>query len=323
MGVFSCYYIRVEKPRLMPNKHLEHPEDAVFDGKRQVLYNLKQMVSARTNISVKYDGAPAIVFGINPNNGRFFVGTKSVFNKKKVLINYTHEDIDKNHSGNVADILRLCLRYLPRTPGINQADWIGVGGGRVYTPNTITYRFPSATDCAIILAPHTSYAEVSPTAVGKCGLALPSTEDCEFINTRQARSSGIKYLDLTAKILRHLPFMKIPQGKSRDFFRKYINDYIRNGECPSAQTMCDSVPDKYKGDVNIHTFIVWHLMSQLKERLLDSITVKGNIECFINGQPTNHEGFVIISQSPLKIVDRQTFSKANFNLDKNWTNEEV
>jgi hypothetical protein len=84
-----------------------------------------------------------------------------------------------------------------------------------------------------------------------------------------------------------------------------------------------SLPDKYKSDVNIHTFTVWHLMSQLKHRLLDSISVNSNIECLIKGQPTEHEGFVIVSDNPLKIVDRLTFSKANFNLDKNWTNEEV
>lgn len=307
----------------MPNKHLEHPEDAVFDGKRQVLYNLKQMVSARRNISIKYDGAPAIVFGINPENGRFFVGTKSVFNKKKIKINYSHEDIDRNHSGNVADILRLCLRYLPRRPGINQADWIGVGGGSVYTPNTITYRFLDIPDANIILAPHTSYVQVSPDAVGKCGLALPSTKDCHFINTRNARTPGFNYFDLSARILRHLPFVKVPKGKSRDYLRKYINDYIRAGALPTPREMYNLLPDKYKCDVNISTFIVWDLMSKLKQRLLDSIIVTDNIECFIKDQPTKHEGFVIVSDNPLKIVDRQTFSKANFNLDKNWTNEEV
>lgn len=307
----------------MPNKHLEHPEDAVFDGKRQVLYNLKQMVSARSNISTKYDGAPAIVFGTNPDNGRFFVGTKSVFNKKLVKINYTNEDIDKNHKGNVADILRLCLRYLPRRPGINQADWIGVGGGRVYTPNTITYKFATEISEKIILAPHTSYAEVSPTAVGKCGLALPSTEDCHFINTRKTKSTGFNYIDLVARIIRHIPFMKVPGVKSRDYFRKYINSYVRSGMIPSAEILYNSLPDKYKCDVNVSTLIVWHLMSQLKQRLLDSIIVDGSIECFIDGESTNHEGFVIVSDRPLKIVDRLTFSKANFNLDKNWTNEEV
>ena len=45
----------------------------------------------------------------NPATGKFFVGTKSVFNKKKIKINDSHSDIDANHSGDVADILHRCL----------------------------------------------------------------------------------------------------------------------------------------------------------------------------------------------------------------------
>ena len=58
------------------------------------------------------DGAPAIVWGTNPETGKFFVGTKSVFNKVKIKINETHEDIDNNHTGNVATILH-CLSRQP------------------------------------------------------------------------------------------------------------------------------------------------------------------------------------------------------------------
>ena len=107
----------------MPNKHLEHLEDSIFDGRRTALDAVKQAALCR-KVSVKWDGAPAIVFGTNPENGKFFVGTKSVFNKVKVKINYTHEDIDKNHTGPVADILRLCLHHLPHISGIVQASII-------------------------------------------------------------------------------------------------------------------------------------------------------------------------------------------------------
>ena len=167
-STLTCYNSGIDT-RDMPNKHLEHPEDSIFDGRRAALAALKEMVLCR-KVSVKWDGAPAIVFGTNPENGKFFVGTKSVFNKKLVKINYTHEDIDKNHKGNVADILRLCLRHLPRISGIVQADWIGVGGGSVYTPNTVEYRFATPIAQKIILAPHTSYTEVSPTAEATVGV---------------------------------------------------------------------------------------------------------------------------------------------------------
>ena len=50
------------------------------------------------NLSVKIDGSPAIVWGTNPATGNYFVGTKSVFNKKLIKINESHEDIDRESS---------------------------------------------------------------------------------------------------------------------------------------------------------------------------------------------------------------------------------
>ena len=75
--------------------------------------------------------------------------------------------------------------------------------------------------------------------------------------------------------------------------------------------------------MNVHTFKAWHLISQLKLRLLDAIIVNGNVGCYIDGEPSDHEGYVTLSDNPYKIVDRLTFSKANFILNKNWTNEKV
>jgi hypothetical protein len=66
----------------MKNTHLEHPEDSILTGDLTVL----DWFTARGNLSVKIDGAPAIVWGINPANGEFFVGTKAVFNKVKIRI---------------------------------------------------------------------------------------------------------------------------------------------------------------------------------------------------------------------------------------------
>ena len=61
----------------------------------------------------------------------------------------------------------------------------------------------------------------------------------------------------------------------------------------------------------------------LKQSLLENIVVDGSVKCFSNDQPAQHEGFVTVSDNPYKLVDRLTFSKANFNLDKNWTNEKI
>ena len=75
------------------------------------------------------------MWGIDPQTKKFFVGTKSVFNKVKIKINYTHADIEKNHGDKprVASILHSCMDCLPRIEGIYQGDFIGWGGEKVYT----------------------------------------------------------------------------------------------------------------------------------------------------------------------------------------------
>ena len=88
--------------------HLEHIEDivvtdgyeggkAVVEYFRGLLLTLKGTSSEAVKVSVKWDGAPAVVCGVNPDNDRFFVGTKSVFNPGTPKINYTKSDIAKNH----------------------------------------------------------------------------------------------------------------------------------------------------------------------------------------------------------------------------------
>ena len=88
------------------NTHLEHPEDVILSGDFSVLswFNSTDVWNG-ANLSAKIDGAPAIVWGTNPATGNYFVGTKSVFNKKLIKINESHEDIDRNHQMPVSDIL--------------------------------------------------------------------------------------------------------------------------------------------------------------------------------------------------------------------------
>ena len=144
------------------NTHLEHLEDDILNngvrgGRNAItfLYSLKDMLTGssrrRVNVTVKWDGAPAVFAGINPENGKFFVGTKSIFNKTP-KINYTNADIDANHGGGLADKLKVALKEFKklRIPGIWQGDLLytqddlktdDIGGEQsiVFTPNTITY----------------------------------------------------------------------------------------------------------------------------------------------------------------------------------------
>jgi len=112
----------------------------------------------KVNMSVKWDGAPAIICGINPENGQFFVGTKSVFNVTP-KINYTSSDIRRNHSGELANKLNIALRELKKLniSGILQGDFLfsksdlktaTIDGEDMitFTPNTITYAVPVDSD---------------------------------------------------------------------------------------------------------------------------------------------------------------------------------
>ena len=147
------------------NTHLEHLEDDIINRGTQggqnaiaFLKSIRDMLSGssskKVNMTVKWDGAPAIICGTNPENGKFFVGTKSVFNKNP-KINYTNADIRRNHSGELASKLQIALRELSRLgiKGVLQGDFlfsqsdlkkIDMDGDAMisFTPNTITYAVP-------------------------------------------------------------------------------------------------------------------------------------------------------------------------------------
>ena len=140
--------------RNMKNLHIEHPEDSILTGDLSVL----DAFSSDNHFSVKIDGSPAIVWGTNPENGKFFVGTKSVFNKRTPKINYTAEDICNNHPDfELQSILIRCLNCLPQTDRIFQGDFIGFGGYRDYKPNAISYTFAEVQNTGVVVAPHTEY----------------------------------------------------------------------------------------------------------------------------------------------------------------------
>ena len=98
----------------MQLKHIEHPEDTIFTGDLSVL----NWFTTQGKLSLKIDGCPAIVWGTNPENGKFFVGTKSVFNKVKKMICHSHEEIDRLYPSKKKDLaekLHLSFDFLPRT----------------------------------------------------------------------------------------------------------------------------------------------------------------------------------------------------------------
>ena len=153
----------------MKNTHLEHLEDNILNGGSEggkeavaFLRSLGKMLDqggADTRVTVKWDGAPAIICGTNPDNGRFFVGTKSVFNKTDPKIVYSEEDVDRMYSpGQLAQKLKDSYKYLSQLsiPNVVQGDLLftddkyeaNIGGDTciAFQPNTIVYAVPKDTD---------------------------------------------------------------------------------------------------------------------------------------------------------------------------------
>ena len=322
----------------MKNLHITHPEDLTFDGKESVQNVIEVMRSAFNDfnqednvISVKYDGAPAIVFGTDVINKRFFVGTKSVFNKGIKKICYTNDCIDYYYSEktNLRNILRLCLKYLPRVAGVYQADFIGVGDGNLneFTPNTITYKFDNAPFQNIIMAVHTSYLgdefdilEAFPNS----GLTLPDNDGkvlfldthVELVNdTIFERAFCYTYSAIidTLEIIYEFPTFKTKTAKSRVL--KLINSYIRDGRVLNAEELARET------NIDFRIFELYILIAQLKEITLNRFKCAENVQSFLSNKEIECEGIVVShvnhwSRIVIKLVQRYTFSNANFNNPK-------
>ena len=119
---------------------------------------LSENSSNDLKITTKFDGAPAIVCGTDPSDGRFFVGTKSVFNKENPKIMKTQQDIRATYDGELANKLSDALMYLPscNIQGVIQGDlmftndkknlFIGGKNHVAFTPNTLTYAVETRSD---------------------------------------------------------------------------------------------------------------------------------------------------------------------------------
>ena len=298
----------------MKNTHLEHAEDSILTGDLSVL---DWFVTPGT-LSVKIDGAPAIVFGTNPANGKFFVGTKSVFNKVKIKICYSQEDVfalyDETTHASLIEILCACLKYLPRTETIYQADFIGFGGSKEYTPNTITYQFPEIVRQTIIIAPHTCYYAESDL---RDAVAMPDraiwndTETVKFVKPTASIFAGAEYFaDLKeicefAKCIAGAVEFATPKDAAK--LKQQLNACIREGK----EVKVDDFDNK-----NLVNF--WKLVKSIKEDALHLCRNDGPA-AYIGYDRIDSEGYVMTNEFGMfKLVNREVFSHANFAMQKNW-----
>jgi len=295
----------------MKNTHIEHPEDSILTGDLSVL---DWFVNPGT-LSVKMDGAPAIVWGTNPATGNFFVGTKSVFNKVKIKINETHTQIDHNHSGRVADILHAALDYLPRTNRIIQGDFLGFGGVDTFCPNTVTYLFPEKVTAKIVVAPHTWYKaddDLRDSRAIPLTVNLQSTDDCLFVRPRAYILHGqTSFADVeeVCSFARQMSTMcEFATVKEAAQIKQQINACIRVGV---------DVDDGFI-DCDPNLLGLWKLVKSIKEDCLYLCRNDGP-QAYISGERIDAEGYVFSNEfGTFKLVNRECFSRANFTLAKSW-----
>ena len=300
------------------NIHIEHPEDSILTGDLSVL----DAFLLPLLLSLKIDGSPSIVWGRNPATGHQFVGTKSVFNKNKILICETPSDIEKfyGHKPALEKILMYCMAYLPITKNIYQGDFIGFGGAKNYRPNTLTYKFPEIVKSKIIIAPHTKYYAAEDL---RDAIAMPLTERLES-------GSHVKYVQPKAFI-----------ADNSDTFHKLADliEYAKN--CATCVDFVDEKTAK-KIKINLNYLIregkevnpadfddagnygssnlieLWKVVEELKLKALDLCEDNAEFETRINyTERTKGEGYVMITRfGYFKLVDRSAFSYANFSNPK-------
>ena len=267
--------------------HLEHIEDIIitdgFEGGKAVveyfrglLLTLKGTSSEAVKVSVKWDGAPAVVCGINPDNGRFFVGTKSVF-AQSPKINYTKRDIANNHgTDDLGQKLLKCLVHLKKINmnGVYQGDLLftdeditrkNIDGKPhiTFNPNTITYAVPEQSELGkqidaakVGIIFHTTY--VGETLADMNASAGANIEEFSknssvfFDNASYKDVSGsAKFTDdetktflaeidklesLLARVPRNLSNLFGANQDFVPFFQMYINAMVKEGQLPQNST---------------------------------------------------------------------------------------
>jgi hypothetical protein len=294
------------------NTHLTHLEELVLTQGNEgyllaraflmeLLETLKGNSTSKVQTSVKWDGAPAIFAGTNPENGKFFVGTKSIFNKEP-KINYTPQDIIDNHghAPGLVDKLTKALKYLPSLgiKNILQGDFMfddemlevtEIDGEPHYRfkPNTIVYAVPVDSDIGREVGQskfgivfHTTYDSLDSGAsygADVSNLNRPPgiwfddaffTDDTGTVTLTDDEESTVRTLIKQADAVNS----KIDyDGLPSDFLNIYINNEIRQGQ------FLENPKESYEG------FIGWY-QSRIEKKIDSLKTEKGKMRALNQGE---------------------------------------
>lgn len=270
-------------------KHLEHAEDhPINDGVEGFHRSAETMNAVHSalkgedgdvKLTTKYDGSPSVVFGRHPHTGKFFVGTKSTFNKNP-KVNYTPEDIENNHghSPGLVSKLKAALEHLPKVAprtGVYQGDMMYThddvreqDGKYHFTPNTITYSTPKNSEhgkqikkARLGIVVHTKYH-------GDTLENMSAGFDPDVRNFKLHDDVHIISHELNPKKFNHTPenqryfehHMEFANdtanqmqpehlsavSNQREHVATYINQSVRTGEKPSFKGLVDHVTKKHE-----------------------------------------------------------------------------
>lgn len=407
MKVLSCWKTRKAKTFTL-NEHLE---DSVLNdgvnGTRQsinFLQSLRDMLAGHSkgstvSLTTKWDGAPAIICGLNPENKKFFVGTKGVF-AQNAKLNYTNADIDANHPGEgLNKKLKLALKYLSELGITNviQGDMMfsrsdlkssKIDGQNYITfqPNTVVYAVPEdstlakqITSAQMGIVFHTSYdgksiADMKASFGVNIG-KLNQTKNVWFRDASFVDASGTAtftkdetdkltgILSQVGSLFRSISARTLNEIAVNDTYKIQIKAWnnlkVREGEeikntASHVQGLILSIEEKlnkhileakkadtkqkrqkekaivmawYKSNKNElkNIFDLQNLLVQAKLMIIRKLEQVKDIGTFLKTddgfKATAPEGFVAVDQigNALKLVDRLSFSHANFTVAKNWS----
>ena len=268
-------------------KHLEHIEDEMLnygvDGCWAAVSAMKEMLRmlgkkpSTGYMQTKWDGAPAVICGQHPYTGRFFVGTKSVFNKENPKICFFDEDVDAFYEGDLADKLKASLKYFQQLgiSGVVQGDLMFTSKDKkfetiegeeliTFRPNTITYGSPVDSDMGKAIAKaeigvvfHTHYSGESLAEMqAKAGADVTSDIDgCVVINndtpmtdvsvdpqTIKKFEANVTVIDRmcgkSGKFLDHLVDNMDTKGDKKFHVASYLKQFF-NAEIKASRSVTD------------------------------------------------------------------------------------
>jgi hypothetical protein len=274
--------------------HIEHAEDRpINDGSTGFHHVMSVLRLAKTHIqqgrhdsqlSMKYDGSPSLVYGHHPKTGKFFVASKSAFNVNPKL-NYTPADIEKNHghAPGLVHKLNAALEHLPKVApkkGVYQGDVkfshddkkVDDKGNISFTPNTLTYTAKKGSedhkkisDAKFGIVTHQQYhgddistMKVSPhpdlhkfTPHKDVYQKNPDHDTSKVSMSNEQNKEFEKHLNSADAIHnKHSDRLYSHLDHNREHVKTYINQTVRTGETPSVEGLRTHISEKYNKKID-------------------------------------------------------------------------